>query len=298
MGEILSLFSGIAFGSSNVFTRRGVFQARESFSPLPISIGIGLIILLAAMLVSGTSGVLTRISWLAIVSLSGAGVLHFVIGRSLNYTSLRLIGANRAQPLIGCNIIFAIAFGLIFLNEAITLRQIAGVAAVSLGVMLIGTSAEGFARGTKMEKPVLAKGIAAGLAAGLCYGTSPLLIKIGITESGSALAGSFISHAAAAVVVLVVLVNGKNRSQLANLNKAAFGSMMVGGTSLAFGQLLRYIALGLVPINIAVPLSSTDIIFVPVFSFFLNRRIEVFSWKVISGTLLVMLGLYVILLLR
>lgn len=298
MGEIVSLFSGIAFGSSNVFTRRGVFLARESFSPLPISIGIGLVILLAAMLVSGTSGFLARISWVAMLSLSGAGVLHFVVGRIFNYTSLRLIGANRAQPLIGANIIFAVVFGLIFLNETITAMRVAGVVAVCLGVVLIGTSAEGFAEGTKLEKAVLLKGIAAGLAAGLCYGISPLLIKIGLTESGSAFAGGFVSHAAAGLVVLVVLMSPRNRVQLARLNKAAFGSMLVGGTSLALGQVLRYVALGLVPINIAIPLASTDIIFVPILSFFLNRRIEIFSPKVLIGTLLVTLGMLAVLLLR
>lgn len=298
MGELLSLVSGILFGSSNVFTRRGVHRAGESFSALPVSITIGIIFIFIALLTSGGLGGLRHLSWLGMASLGAAGILHFVIGRALNYTSLRLIGANRAQPLISFNIVIAIVFGLIFLAETMTFYLAAGILAVFFGVILIGSSAEGFTKGTRLGKPVLLKGVLCGLAAGLCYGISPLLIKIGLRELGSPIAGSLVSHLAAGLVVAIVLVNTRYRSHLVNLKKDALTPMLYGGTALAVGQVLRYIALGLVPINVVIPLTTVDTISVPVLSYFINRKIEVFSPKVLGGTFAIMAGIYIILLFR
>lgn len=298
MGEILSLLSGVSFAGSNVFTRRGVFYARESFSALPITIGIGLVIFFMALLMSGIAGRLGWLSWIGILSLGGAGVLHFLIGRAFNYTSLRLIGANRTEPLLTSNMIFSIILGLIFLNETLTLPQVLGIAAVCLGVVLIGTSAEGFSKGTKLAKSVLLKGTAAGLLAGFCYGTSTLFIKIGLQEVGSGIAGGFVSHLAAGLVVAVFMIGQEHRSQVRRLNRVAFVPMVIGGVALALGQIFRYVALELVPINVVAPLMATVNLFVPVFSFLVNRKMEVFSAKVVGGSVAVIVGVYVILLVR
>ncbi len=298
MGELLSLASGVAFGSSNVLTRRGVFQARESFSPLPISIAIGILVMLVAVLIEGSAGRLAFLSLTGILALAGAGILHFVVGRAFNYTSLSLLGANRAQPLIGANILIAIAFGMIFLHETISLNQALGAIAVFSGVVIIGSSAEGFARGAKLTGPAKLKGIATALLAGLCYGTSPLLIKIGLREINSGVAGSLVSHLAAGLVIAAFLVSQRNRARLRKLDRQALGSMVAGGTSLALGQIMRYLALGLAPITVAIPLASTDNISVPIVSYLVNRKIEVFSPRVLGGTFMVVAGIYVILLLK
>ncbi len=298
MGEILSLLSGIAFASSNVFTRRGVFHARESFSALPITIGVGTIIFFIALLVSGMAGRLALLSWVGILSLGGAGVLHFLIGRSFTYTSLRLIGANRTEPLLTSNMLFSVAFGLIFLNETLTFLQVIGIGAIFLGVLLISMSSEGPVKGTRPGRGVILKGVAAGLLAGLCYGISTLFIKVGLREVGSGIAGGFVSHLAAGLVVGVLVVGHENRSHVTRLSRTAFIPMLMGGAALALGQIFRYVALGLVPINVVSPLTSTANLFVPVFSFLVNRKMEVFSAKVLGGSLAVIAGVYIILLVR
>jgi len=298
VGEILSLLAGAAFGGSNVFTRRGVFHARESFSALPITIGVGIIIFLIALLVSGMAVRLALLSWVGIVSLGGAGILHFLIGRSFTYTSLRLIGANRTEPLLTSNMLFSIAFGLIFLHETLTALQTVGIAAIFLGVLLISMSSEGSVKGTKPGKGVILKGVAAGLLAGLCYGISTLFIKVGLREVGSGIAGGFVSHIAAGLAVAALVVGHENRARLWRLSRTAFIPMLIGGTALAVGQILRYVALGLVPINVVSPLTSTANLFVPVFSFMVNRKMEAFSAKVIGGTIAVIAGVYIILLVR
>lgn len=298
MGEILSLLASVSWAGSNVLTRRGVFHARESFSAIPITIGVGLIISFLALLVSGSGSKLAYLTWIGVLSLGGAGVVHFVIGRAFNYTSLRLIGANRTEPLLTSNIVFAIAFGMAFLGETLDLLQVLGIIAVMIGVVLIGTSAEGAVKGTKLARGVLLKGVGAGLMAGLCYGVSSLLIKVGLTEVGSGLAGNFISHVAAGMAAVFLVVGNESRARIGRLGRAAFIPMILGGAALVAGQIFRYAALGLVPISVVVPLTAPTAIFVPVFSFILNRKMEVFSPKVLGGAAMVIAGVYIILLVR
>lgn len=296
MGEILSMLSGLGYAGSNVFNRRGVFYARETFSALPISMGVGILFFLVATLATGSTGKLSSLSLIGILSLSGAGIVHFVIGRAFNYSSLHLIGANRTSPLLATNTIFAIAFGMVFLHETLTLFRALGVAITLFGVVLIGTSGRDTVKESELKRGDLYRGVAAGLLAGLCYGSSPLLIKFGLREIGSPLAGGLVSYIASGLVVIVFL-NQRHRAQLGNLNRLALGPILIGSISVTMAQIFRYLALAFTPISVVTPLISTSNVFVPFLSFAVNRRIEAFSIRVLGGTLAVVAGVFMVILL-
>lgn len=295
MGEFLSVLSGLSFAGSNVFTRRGVYFAKESFSPLPISMSIGIFLFLIIVLVSGNASRLALLSGWGIFALSAAGIIHFVIGRSLNYTSLRLIGANRTAPLMATNVLFAAAFALIFLEETLAPVHALGISAVFLGLVLIGTSS-GAVSGEKTDRKALLSGMAAGLGAGLCYGISPLFVRIGVREAGSPFAGGLVSYLAAGIVVALFLTRAQQRRCLARLPRPAVAPMLIGGVSVTAAQIFRYVALGFTPVNVVTPLTSTNNIFVPFLSYLVNRKMEAFSIRVLGGTLAVIIGVFAILL--
>jgi uncharacterized membrane protein len=56
----------------------------------------------------------------------------------------------------------------------------------------------------------------------------------------------------------------------------------------------RYVALALAPVYVVVPLMRTVPLFVLVFSFFINRSLEVFSPKIVMGVLVAVLGLIIL----
>ncbi|MDZ4245796.1 MAG: EamA family transporter [Dehalococcoidia bacterium] len=295
MGEFFALISGFSFAASNVYTRRGVFFARESFSPLPISMSLGVIIFLAAVLISGDMNTLGLLSWKGIFFLSAAGIVHFVIGRSCNYNGLRRIGANRTAPLMATNVLFATFFGIIFLSEELALIRGLGILTVFIGLLFIGTSAERTATGEKLSRSVFLKGTAFGMGSGICYGISPLLVKIGLREIGSPYAGGFVSYLAAGIIVLILL-NRKRVDDLKKLTRPAFMPMFIGGVAVTAAQIFRYVALAFAPINVVTPLTSTNNVFVPFLSYFINRKMETFSTKVLGGTVLVIAGVFAVLL--
>ncbi len=294
MGEILSLLSGVSYAGSNVFTRRGVHFARESFSPLPISVAIGVFFFFLAVLLSGSSGKLGLLSWWGFFALSAAGIIHFVIGRSFNYTSLRLIGANRTTPLMSTNVLFSTVLAIILLRETVVPVHALGIGSVFLGIVLIGTSSRGGGE-VRTTRKDLFKGIGAGLCSGLCYGISPLFVKVGVQEIGSPFAGGLVSYLAAALVVAFFLTRPQQRHCLTCLPRPAFTSMLIGGSSVGAAQIFRYTALSFAPVNIVAPLSSTNNLIVPFLSWIVNRKMETFSVKVFGGTAAVLTGISIIL---
>ncbi len=296
MGEFFSLLSGISYAGSNVFTRRGVYFSKETFSPLLISMTLGVFLFSLAVLISGTASNLKLVSGWGILALSAAGVIHFVVGRSLNYTSLRLIGANRAVPLMSANVLFATVFAVIFLRETLVPIHALGTSAIFLGLVLIGTSSGGTPGTDKMGRKDLFKGMAAGLAAGLCYGISPLFVTIGVREVGSPFAGGLVSYLAAGLVTAMFLARPQQRRCLASLPRPALVSMLIGGSSVTAAQVFRYVALGFTPVNVVAPLSSTNNLFVPFLSWLVNRKIEVFSARVLAGAAAMIAGVFIILL--
>lgn len=258
--------------------------------------GIGIFLFLITVLVSGSASRIGLLSWWGVFALSAAGIIHFVIGRSCNYTSLRLIGANRTTPLMATNVLFAAAFALVFLNEPITPVHALGISSVFLGLVLIGASSGGTAAGGKAEKKTLFTGMAAGLGSGLCYGISPLFVSIGVREIGSPFAGGLVSYLAAGVTVMLLLVRFEQRRCLACLPRTAVGPMIIGGVAVGAAQIFRYVALGFTPVNVVTPLTATNNLFVPFLSFVVNRKIEIFSPKVLAGTVATVAGVFIVLL--
>ena len=70
--------------------------------------------------------------------------------------------------------------------------------------------------------------------------------------------------------------------------------MAVAGIFTATGQLLNYTALGRSPASVVTPLLSTQVIFIFFLSWLVNRRTEVFSWRVALGMAATLAGTYLL----
>ncbi len=288
-GFIFALLSAATFAGSQVFVRRGVSRTGESFSAVPVSISIGMLLFFLLLCFTGGWGDFWPLPWRGVVFLGLAGIIHFVVGRFLNYTSLRLIGANRGSALLRTSVFYAVAFGILFLDEPLTISLGLGVLCIAGGVTLVS-----FQRGAEAPK-VRGKGIILALGAAFCYAITGLLIKIGMVEIGSPFTAVFISYAAAFLTIIAILLFHKGqRYDLARLNRYSLAPLALAGLSVALAQLFRYVALDYSPLSIVSPLIATSGLFVLLFSFLLNRNIEVFSVKVIVGVVATSAGAFLL----
>lgn len=295
-GLILALIASVSFAAGIVMVRKTAGEAGESFSVTAISVFIGIPFFAIAILVSGEWSQLLNISWRALALLASAGIIHFIIGRLLGYNSFRLIGANKATPFTMTNRFYTVLFSFLFLKESITLYIIFGVLCMFAGAALISTEKKSIAG--KKEKSLSrneVKGILLALGAALCWGITPVLIKPGVEEIGSSSAGAFVSYATAAIVMGCLLLNRPRRKQLTQLPlKKSVLPMALAGMFTATGQLLYYTALGKSPASVVTPLLSIQILFIFFFSLLINRKIELFTPKVILGMAATVAGTFLL----
>lgn len=295
LGLVLALFAGSSATLSNIFVRKGVVRSGESFSPLPISnfIGLGLFALVA--LISGTAGQLISLSRLGVISLAGAGIVHFIMGRQLAIISVRLIGANRALPIQAISIIFAVLLGVILLREPLTVAISLAALLIFGGAILIGTTGSYKVGKRDMPEGFLAKGVLAALGTAVCWGVSPALVKIGLNEIGFPLVGVLISYMASSAVIGLLLLYRPNSDKLRRLDRNSVRSFIIVAMLISTAQMLRYLAIDLSRISLVAPLiaSIKPLLVIPL-SFLMNRDIEVFGSRIIAGSVLVVAGIILV----
>ncbi len=286
IGLIFALLSAILFAASNVFLRRGVSGAGESNSAFLIAIFMGITIFSLMMFFTAEWDKVWSLSGQGWVLLGAAGIIHFVIGRYLAYISVRLIGANKAITITRSNMLYAFILGIILLNEQFTIPLALGVVCLASGVTLVSIERQG----PEVKVQSETKGVLYALIAGLCWGISAVPIKLGVAEIGSSLAGAFVSFIPPSFIIAGLLLRRQQREELMKLPRSSLIYLVIAGALTSISQLCRYIALSYSPISLVQPLMSTNVIFLLFFSFLLNRHIEVFTIKVITGIVVTVVG--------
>jgi drug/metabolite transporter (DMT)-like permease len=133
------------------------------------------------------------------------------------------------------------------------------------------------------------------LGAALCWGITPEIIKPAVGKIGSPIVGVFVSYLAAAILFGLFYIIKEPRRHLARVrSRDILWSVLGGGAFAAAGQLLNYTALGGGPSSLVVPLVNTTVLFTFLFSFLINRHIEVFTSKIIIGMLLALAGTFIL----
>ena len=292
---VLALLSGTFFSLSNVFVRKGVRRTGETFSLIPIFLFIGTVLFAFLVLISGQAGRLVSISWLGISTLVGAGVIHFILGRIAAYSGIRLIGANRAVPVLSSSILIAALWGVLLLGEPITLSLVVAIVLIATGIVLIGTTSNSSEGKSGLPADSIVKGVLITLAGAVCWGTSPLLVKIGLKEVSSPLLATLISYIGAFIVIGFTLFYPTNKEKLRRLNRSSLVPIIIAAGAVATAQLLRYQALIYSPISLIEPImQSANTLFIFPLSFLINRQIEAFNWKIIIGAIAIVTGVFLI----
>lgn len=286
IGPLLALIGAMSVAMSQVLVRKGVYGSGEAATAAVITVLASVVPFAVILPLTGGWEPFSQISWRGFAYLAGAGIVHFVVGRSLIFDSIRLIGANKAASLGQTHGMFSVVIGLTLLSEAVTPAIVLGAMGITGGAALINFRKEAGLSTSHV------KGVLFGLVSGLCAAVSAMLIRMGIAEAGSPYAAAFISYLAAGLVMASFLLRPGLRLQVSQLSRYSFIVILLAGTFSLTGYLLRYAALSHSPISIVQPLMSTGVLFVLLFSFVLNRRIDFFNWKVIIGLVFVVAGTF------
>ena len=316
LGALFAVLSALSFAFSTITARRGVIGSSASFG-LYITVILGVPLFAIAALATGQLFDTLDLSTEALVMLAGAGVLHFLIGRYCNYRCIDAIGSNRAQPLQTTNTVYSVVVAVIVLGEEVTVLMGVGIALLVVGPMIMverrrrpqpepvaaraSTPPPGAPAGAPAADvtpprrnaatdPRYFEGYTFGLLSAAAYGTSPIMIRYALEDTGLGIAGGMVAYIAAASVLILALAIPGRIKDLRGFDLKVVPMFSASAVAVFLAQLFRFAALAIAPVSLVTPLTRLGVVFVPTLSFIFNRNLESFSLRVLTGIALSGLG--------
>jgi drug/metabolite transporter (DMT)-like permease len=134
-----------------------------------------------------------------------------------------------------------------------------------------------------------------GLGTAICAAGSATLIRPVMVVNDAVYAAALVMYLTAFAIIIVMLITrGQLRSLIMQQSRYTFLMLSAGAVGLVAGHIFRFSALKYSPVSIAQPIMATIVIFVLLFSWMVNRRIDVFNWRVIAGIVMVLAGVCLI----
>lgn len=304
-GIIFALLASATFALNQASMRRGIARAAAS-QGLYVTIFVGLVLFIAASIVSGQifdAGRLEDREWGFLVA---GGFIHILAGRYCNYRAFGALGSNRASPIVGMSTLAAVIIAVIFLNESIDAVQGVGIVLVMIGPAIVaprrkaaqapapsGGSGEGPAVGAATARaftPKYLEGYFFGAMAAVLWGAGPVLMRAGVDSTGLGVLGGTIAYATAAVVLVLTLALPGQAAGAINLDKNVRGWFLFGAFNSFVANVFRFSALALAPVSVVIPLMKLAALFTIAFNYFMNKEIESFEPRVLGGIAISLVG--------
>ena len=295
-GALLALASSFSFSVNSILVRRGFADAgataaQGAFITVLLGVPFGLV----AVLLTGQILNFGLIPLDGYLYLSGAGIVHYGIGRYCNYRGIAAIGAARAVTVQAVAVPYSILMAVILLGERPNLPMYAAIALILIGPSLMierrpkrpaGAPADGSGGAAPGVEIRQLEGYVFSLLAALAYGTSPILIRAAVEDaSASAAIGTLVSYAAASAVLIAALALPAQRELVHAINFRYMRLFGGAGLSVFLAQLFRFFALSFADVSIVNPLMRTVGVFTLILSYLVNRSLERITLGVVLGVL-------------
>lgn len=300
LGVALALISSLSFSLNSVMARRGLARATASAGAF-VTVLLGVPLFLGASLATGQLFNAGDIALRGYILLSAAGVLHFGVGRYFNYRAASSIGATRAASVQALTVPYAVLIAFVFLGETISGIMAFGIVLIIIGptIMVQRNSktppSPPSGRSISEQEPPFqlrqVEGYLSAFATIGAYGTSPILIRAALGDiEGVAIFGGLVAYSAAAAVLVLTLVHPARRGLIAAMHPSTVRLFLSAGTFVFLAQMFRFMALAVAPVAVVTPLMRTGAVFTLIFSWTLNRHLEVINLRVVMGILLSVSG--------
>jgi uncharacterized membrane protein len=214
-----------------------------------------------------------------------AGLIGTVAGRLLRFVSIETVGAAIAAALNNLHPFFATALAIALLGERVTAPILTGTVVIVLGTILLSEGGRriGFRR-WQLALPVLSAA---------CFGVVAILRKLGLSDIG-VVPGSAVNVTTALIAFTVILAAVGRGGDVLACRGRSLAWFVAAGVAENAGVFLNVLALSVGSVSVVAPLLGTAPIFVLLLSFAFLRGLERLSGRVVLGTVLIVLGVYLI----
>lgn len=288
---VLAFGAAFAIASENLLIRKGTDGA-SAYDGVVVGVLVNVCVLvpLVTVIYYPNYG-LTRISW---VSFIGAGLVGTWLGRVFQYTSIERVGASRTAPIVASQALFATVFGILFLGESLALPHAVGILLTVCGVAVIAweTSNENPDNLTRRE---LLISITLPFGAALLFGVEPIFARSGFAEGTPAPVGLAVKTIAATLGFTLYLHWRDLFPDFSAMEPVNLRWFVLAGIANTLFLLGYYVSLELAPVNVVVPIISTNTLFVVILSkLFMPQTLERVTWKLATAACVVVVGVVLI----
>jgi drug/metabolite transporter (DMT)-like permease len=241
-GVAWALVAAVGFGFLQAFNRKSN-QLVDAFRTAFGLLAAVEVLLVARAVVSGEIGLVTQASWKAVVLFATATFFHFAGGWTLLALSQQRIGVARTGALVSAAPLVGTLLAAPVLSEPLTVPIVGGVLLAVSGVALISLSGMRNGRSVRVQ-PWLA------LTVALIWGSSPMLIRLGLERFDHPVLGLTIGLAVSVPLYGLLLV-GTGVARRQRVSGLARRWIMAGGVAGAIGVSGQWLSFGLTTIAIA-----------------------------------------------
>jgi drug/metabolite transporter (DMT)-like permease len=286
-GAFWALVAAIGFAFLQVSNRKAnqLVDAYRTAFGLLIAVEIVLLLRIALL---GDFGLLFSAPWSAVVIFGVTTLFHFVGGWTLLALSQQAIGVARTSALVSSAPIIGTLVAAVALNEPLTVSIAAGVVLAVIGVALISLS--GRVLGSQeWRRPWFA------LAVALIWGSTPLLIRLGLERFDHPVAGLTIGLASSVVVYgMLLALTGRWRGPVPG---TAVSWIMFAGLCGAIAVSSQWVSFDLTTIAVAITIQQLSVLFViALVPIMFRQPFERMNPRYFAGVLLVLMGATIVLL--
>ncbi len=293
---IFAVLSALFFSLQGVASRKAVLN-RAVIPGAFLSIGMGVPILLPLIFWNGDIYTFFQTNPRSILLLAVMGLFQYVAGIGLYTKAVKMIGNTRSTPIRETSMIHSVFFGIVLLNETITLVSALALVLIMFGVLMASMSGEAIPQGSSKSfmSSNLFKGMVIGLVAASFWGFSPILIRAALPGVSSPIMATWFSFIFGAIGWTLILVGTRKVSGIKRLGRISITLFLAAGVMTTIAQLFRFSALGLGEVVLVVPvILGTNPIFSLVLSAILIRNIEGINKFVIIGIIASAIGAFVV----
>ena len=278
--QLLALASAFCSAVATILIQRGL--RRSSFyAGFWINVTVGVVGLWAAVLLFVPP---EDYDWRGLPYFAFSGVAGTAAGRLFRVAGIEKVGAPVAASIGNLAPLVATGLAIALLGERVTFAILTGTLVIVLGTVLLSLSGKhvGF-RARYLIYPFLAAA---------CFGMVQVVRKLGLSQAGPLFDAALNITAAMVAATAFVVVSGNWRALVCD--RASLVYFVGAGVMENLGVLLVIVALGLGSVSVVSPLAATSPLFVLLLAFVFPSGPQRLGWRVASGTLLIVLGVFLL----
>ena len=276
----LALGSAVLTAAATILIRQGL-RGSDPYTAFWVNCTVGVAGMWVAVLVTGGIG---EVSARGVLLFAAAGLIGTVAGRLTRFVGIAKVGASVSSAVGNLTPLIATIVAILVLGERVTAPVIAGTLVIVVGTVLLSSS--GLHLGFRPWMILFP------LASAVFFGIVQVIRKVALGGIGP-IPGTAINLTTAFIAFSAIMLAMRHRG-IYECRGRTLLYLIAAGVAENTGVFLMIVALRHGAVSVVTPLTAAAPIFVLLFTPFFLRGVEVLTPRVVAGTVLIVIGVYLI----